>query len=470
MIDESKLASVLAERLPGFEALVACERLTAGASRETYRLTARVGGAERLLCLRRAPDEGQSAMKQGPGLDIESRLFAAAHRAGVPGPEVFFGLEPDDGLGSGFVMEWIAGETLGQRIARGSDFAAARKTLARQCGEVLARLHQIDLKAERLEDDLESFTPEHAVRKTHAAYLELETPQPMIDFTAMWLLDNLPPKKRKLALVHSDFRNGNLMVDPATGIVAVLDWELAHIGDPMRDLGWLCTRSWRFGVPQKPVGGFGDYDDLIEGYESVSKQKVDRGALKFWEVFGSFWWAVGCLSMAQSWRDGKETSLERPVIGRRSSECQVDCVNMLIPDWARRPGPANRSLSTTELPRSGELLAGVRDFLRNVAAARMEGRDGFLARVAANSVDIVLRELELGADAEAWERQALFGLLGPSEAPTVELRASLCAAIRAGDVDLRRQDLRAYLRDSVMAQVMIDQPSYAGAIECMNRG
>jgi len=468
-MDHDKLESVLAERLPGFGKLLVCERLTAGASRETYRLAVQADGADRLLCLRRAPGEGESAMKQGPGLDIEARLFAAARQAGVPGPEVFFSLEPDDGLGSGFVMEWLTGETLGPRIARSPDFAAVRKSLARQCGEILARLHRIDLGVARLDDDLESFTPEHAVRKTHAAYLDLETPQPMIDFTAMWLLDNLPPKKRKLALVHSDFRNGNLMVDPAKGIVAVLDWELAHIGDPMRDLGWLCTRSWRFGVPQKPVGGFGDYDELIEGYESVSKQKVDRSVLKFWEVFGSFWWAVGCLSMAQSWREGKETSLERPVIGRRSSECQIDCVNLLIPDWARRPGPDIRSLSTTELPRSDELLAGVRDFLRDVAAKKLEGRDGFLARVAANSVDIVLRELALGVDAEAWERQALFGLLGPSEAPTGDLRAALCAASRAGDMDPRRQDLRAYLRDSVLAQVMIDQPGYAGAVECLSR-
>ena len=118
----------------------------------------------------------------------------------------------------------------------------------------------------------------------------------------------------------------------------MLDWELAHIGDPMRDLGWLCTRSWRFGVADKPVGGFGDYDDLFAGYDVRAGHKVDRDAVRFWEVFGSFWWAVGCLSMAQSLRDGKETSLERPVIGRRRSECQIDCVNLLIPGWGGTAG------------------------------------------------------------------------------------------------------------------------------------
>src|SRR5262245_17282487 len=150
MMDQATLESVLLARMPGCQRLVACERLSAGASRETYRLTAEIKGAERLLCLRRAQDEGKSAMKQGPGLDVEERLFAAARKAGVPGPEVFFSLEPQDGLGVGFVMEWISGETLGAKIARSADFARARKSLARQCGEILAKLHRIDLTAAEL--------------------------------------------------------------------------------------------------------------------------------------------------------------------------------------------------------------------------------------------------------------------------------------------------------------------------------
>ena len=170
-MDQAQLESVLQARLPGFEKLAACERLTAGASRETYKITAKMKGAERLLCLRRAQGDGKSAMSQGPGLDVEARLFAAARKAGVPGPDVLLVLEPDDGLGSGFVMEWVSGETLGGKIARSADFAKARKSLARQCGEILAKLHQIDVDAAHLDGDLEEFTPEHAVRQTHAAYL-----------------------------------------------------------------------------------------------------------------------------------------------------------------------------------------------------------------------------------------------------------------------------------------------------------
>lgn len=467
MIDNARLEAVLRARLSGFEKLVSCDRLSAGASRETYRLHVVMHGAERKLALRRAEGEGASTMSAGPGLEGEAKLFAAARDAGVPGPEVLLVLRPEDGLGAGFFMEWISGETLGGKIARAPEFAEVRKTLARQCGEILARLHKVDVKASGLDKMLEVLTPEAFVRRTYERYLALGTPQPMIDFAAQWLLHNLP-KQHASALVHSDYRNGNLIVDPEKGVVAVLDWELAHIGDPMRDLGWLVTRSWRFGVAEKAVGGFGDLDDLIAGYESVAGGTVDRAAVRFWELFGSFWWAVSTLSMGQSFRDGSEKSLERPVIGRRSSECQIDCVNMLIPGPVDTPETVQRSLSGTDLPRTDELLAGVRDFLKGEAAPALNGRNQFLARVAANSIDIALRDLALGPEASRRESEALEQILGAAGA-LQELREKLCVAIRSGGIDVGREDLHAYLRQSVYAQVMIDQPGYAGAIEAGKR-
>lgn len=464
MIDTARLETVL-KRLPAFERLLSCDRLSAGASRETYRLKVMMDGAERKLALRRAEGAGKSAMGSGPGLEVEAKLFAAARDVGVPGPEVLVVLAPEDELGAGFVMEWIDGETLGGKVARAPEYAEARKGLARQCGEILARLHSVDVEKTGLSDVLESFTPEHIVRKTHAAYLELHTPQPMIDYTAMWLLKNLP-KERPLALVHSDFRNGNLIVDEARGVVAVLDWELAHVGDPMRDLGWLVTRSWRFGVPDKEVGGFGEVDELVAGYESASGSKVDKDAIRFWEVFGSFWWAVGTLSMGQSFRSGMETSLERPAIGRRSSECQIDCVNLLIPGGVSKIEAEAQSLSATDLPRTDELIVGIRDFLKGEGGQALSGRNQFLARVSANALDIVMRELAMGPEAVRFEVEALRGLLG-SDGALQDQREKLCRKIRFGEVDPDSPALHSYLRQSVFNQVMIDQPGYAGAAECL---
>ncbi|MFP6773205.1 MAG: phosphotransferase family protein, partial [Alphaproteobacteria bacterium] len=244
----------------------------------------------------------------------------SAKAVGVPEPEVHYVLREDDGLGEGFIMSWLEGEALGARIVRAPELAAIRPKLAFECGQILARIHGIDLAATGLGECLKTMTAKAFVHDTWDGYKGFDTPQPMIDYTARWLLDNLPGDMNLApvhTLVHNDFRNGNLMIGP-DGVVAVLDWEVAHIGDPMRDLGWICTNSWRFGS-DLPVGGFGTYDDLFAGYQSISGQAVDRERVKFWEVFGSFWWAIGCLSMAEHYRTGPDNTVERPAIGRRTS-------------------------------------------------------------------------------------------------------------------------------------------------------
>ena len=215
-----------------------------------------------------------------------------------------------------------------------------------------------------------------ATLKTRARIADPATPQPMIDYTARWLQENLPEHYDN-ALVHNDFRNGNFMVD-RNGIVAVLDWEIAHIGDPMRDLGWICTNSWRFGVTEKPVGGFGEYEDLFRGYESVSGEPVNPDHVKFWEVFGSFWWAVGCLGMAEHYRTGPDQTVERPAIGRRSSECQVDCVNLLIPGPVTLIDPAGnaklaKGKSTQRIDAAAAAVLAVAQASRMAARPRKAG-------------------------------------------------------------------------------------------------
>src|SRR5262245_2036117 len=346
-----------------------------------------------MLAMRRAPAGVATPQSGYPGLATEAMLILAARAAGVPEPDVLWVLLPEDRLGDGFIMQWLEGETLGARIVRDPALASVRPRLAEQCGEILARIHAIDLKSTGLTARLSLITPEQFVRTTWERYQALGTPQPMIDFTARWLLEHLPPPVAP-ALVHNDFRNGNIMVS-GEGVVAVLDWEIAHIGDPMRDLGWICTNSWRFGVSELPVGGFGTYADLFRGYERVSGKRVNPDHVRFWEIFGSFWWACSSLSMAQHYRSGPDKTVERPAIGRRSSECQVDCVNHLIPGpvslIAPEPSPEN-----LDMPRLDELVVSVRDYLHEEVMPATSGRTRFLARVAGNSLDIVRRDLVLG--------------------------------------------------------------------------
>lgn len=465
---EEKLARVLEAHIPGYRSLKSCDRLSGGASQETYRLIVETGEGERPLAMRRAPggivDE---TVGTRPGLAAEAELFRLAREAGVPEPEVYYVLVEADELGHGFIMQWLEGEALGAKIARAPEFEQIREKLAFQCGEILARIHTIDVKAPGLGGRLHEMTPAQFVTQTWDNYKAFDTAQPMIDYTGRWLMENLP-QVGEMCLVHNDFRNGNFMVMPDVGVTAVLDWEIAHIGDPMRDLGWLCTNSWRFGKTELPVGGFGTREDLFAGYESVSGRKVDPAHVKFWEVFGSFWWAASSLGMAEYYRHGPDASVERPAIGRRSSECQVDCVNLLIPGPVEKPEPIAMTLSSN-MPRSDELLASVRDFLREDVMRETKGRTSFLARVASNSVDIVLRELELGPAHKAYQQKGLEGLLG-KKADLETLQRELTQALRDGSMALDKPGLASFLRQSVVTQIAIDQPKYSGYRTALEQG
>lgn len=453
-----KLRKVLTTHIDGCTGLVAVDRLSGGANQETYRLLITTESGERTLALRRAAGGAYVEPSPGhPGLDAEALLIRSARAVGVPEPEVYYVLKHHDDLGDGFVMQWIDGEARGARILRDDRFANVRTGLARECGRILARIHSIDVEATGLDRHLAVMSPAEFVNQTWEEYKAYDTPQPMIDYTARWLLANLPRNFRP-QLVHNDFRSGNFIVNDH-GIVAVLDWELAHIGDPMRDLGWMCVNSWRYGGDQ-PVGGFGSYEDLFAGYEEESGRKVDPEIVRFWEVFGSFWWAIGCLTMTEHYRTGPDKTVERAAIGRRSSECQVDCVNLLIPGPVDLVTP-NTFESTLDMPRVDELVTSVRDFLRDDVMAATTGRANFMARVASNSLDIVLREMALGEQVQAREHERLQAFYGSDE-DLEQLRWRLVRELRDGSQPLEDPRLQVHLRQTVVNQIGIDQPRYSG--------
>ena len=456
---DRKLSAVLARAIPGFQRLQMSERLSGGASQETYRIVIDDGGKQRELAMRRAPGGVYVDQTPGhPGLAAEAKLMQCAKRAGVAEPEVFCMLEAGDGLGDGFIMQWLDGIALGAQVVRAPQLEAIRPRLAYLCGEILAKIHTIDVVETGLDQLLDQLTPTEYLEQTWQKYREYDTPQPMIDFTGRWLSDHLPAEQVP-ALVHNDFRNGNVMFDE-NGVVAVLDWEVAHIGDPMRDLGWICTNSWRFGRSDLPVGGFGTYEDLFAGYESITATPVDPECVKWWEVFGSFWWAIGCLGMAEHYRTGPDKTVERPAIGRRTSECQVDCVNLLIPGAVDLV--ANPVGQSDDMPRVDELLTSVHDFLHGDVMQQTTGRTNFLARVAGNSLDIALRELRLGGMACAAELARLRQLFEEPLADLSTLRWRLVNGLRDGTVVLDRPQLAEHLRATVVNQIAIDQPKYSG--------
>jgi len=313
----------LARRRLGGDGVADVRRLSAGATQEIWRFDLIAGTETTTLVLRRAPG-GTRVSETAVGLETEARLIEAADAAGVPVPPVCCVLSPDDGLGHGFIMGFVEGETLGGRIARGDALAAIRPTLAHQCGQILARIHAIDPAGF---PTLRRATPAEMLAQYEAVYRASQWPRPVFELALRWLKDHCPPPPRRPLLVHGDFRNGNLMVGP-DGVRAVLDWEIAHVADPMEDLGWICVNSWRFGVEDKPVGGFGLREDLWAGYEAAGGAPVQRDRALFWEVYGSLRWGIMCSGMTASFRTVDPT-VERAVIARRTSETEIDLMRLL---------------------------------------------------------------------------------------------------------------------------------------------
>lgn len=252
-------------------------------------------------------------------------LVRAAHEAGVPVPRPYFLLEERDGLGRGFVMERVEGEALPRRILRDPEYAEARPRLAARCGEILAAIHRIDTTPLGFLSEIpESRDPIDAQRERLDFYGEAH---PALELGFRWLEAQRRPIGRG-HLVHGDFRNGNFLVGPE-GLRAILDWECSHSGDPLEDLGWLCTRSWRFGSEEFPVGGFGRRADLYERYTSSGGVDIDPERVHYWEVYGLVRWAVINLMQAHGHVFEGRSSVVFAACGRNVAEIEYDLLKTL---------------------------------------------------------------------------------------------------------------------------------------------
>ncbi len=323
---EQKLGRCVAAWCPGATGVVGVARLSGGASQETWSFDIVYPNGNIGSILRRAPAGYGASPGRAAGLDAEARLMQLAYDAGLPSPRVMHVLTPQDELGAGFIMARVEGESIARKILRDAQFAKARPILARQLGKVIAGIH--GLPVSKL-PKLRQMTSTKEITDLDREYRSFGWPRPVFELALRWLRDRDPGPSVEMTLVHGDFRHGNLIIGP-DGVRAVLDWELAHTGDPMEDLGWICVNSWRFGEIDKPVGGFGSREELFAGYEAAG-HRVDPARVMFWEVMGTLRWGVMCCGMMQRFRLGPDHSMERAMIGRRSSETEIDLLRLLAP-------------------------------------------------------------------------------------------------------------------------------------------
>jgi aminoglycoside phosphotransferase (APT) family kinase protein len=461
MTGASGLASALASRLSALWGthveVTGARPLPGGASRESWDVCVRtVGDArlpaeERRLILLR--DAGGRARYPDKDVAVEAAAMTAARLAGVPVAEIYdYG---DGALGQAYLlMERLDGETIPRRLLRDEAYAAVRPGLARRLGEVLARIHQVD------PDSVPGLPRVDALDQVTGLYQAFAEPRPALEIGLRWLAGHRPAPAAD-TLVHGDFRTGNLMVGE-NGLHGVLDWELAHRGDPRQDLGWLCTKAWRFGSAS-PVGGFGARADLMAGYAAAGGTPPDEQTQRWWELCGTVRWALLCRRQAERYLAEREPSIELAVLGRRVCEQEYDILLALghaAPLTVADPLDNLEDLGTDaapphDRPPGPELLRAVREFLTAEAGLRAgpDPRLRFHARVAANALRIAEREAMLAA-AHAQSHRARLAALGCAD------DAALCAAIRDGSLDHRFDEVVEAVRGATVDKLTVANPGH----------
>ncbi|WP_439569983.1 phosphotransferase [Sphingopyxis sp.] len=432
MTDLSALLPPFMARVSGGGALSGLERLSGGANMESWAFEW-AGGA---YVLRRAPSAAYMADRPFGHAD-EAALVMAAQAAGVKAPEVVGVLADADGMGTGYVMRRVMAEVSPAKI-----LADPPRSLLADLGRELARIHAIP--GDAIPAAIPLMDTRAALAELRSRFLSYGGDRPVIALAIKWCEDHLPAPADPV-LVHGDYRMGNVMVDE-DGLAAVLDWELAHRGDAHEDLAFGCMTVWRFGRIDRPAFGVGSLADYFAAYEAAGGVRVDRDRFRFWLVYRTLWWALGCLQMGQAWRSGADPTVERVVIGRRTAEQELDLLLLLeaeAPEVERGralpPSPDAAPAPTGE-PTHSEIVQAVRDWIEGSIKPRAEGHAKFEAVVAMNALGIVLRDLSADVRAED---------------------AALAEALLSGTTSLAEPGLLARLRRAVLDKCAIDSPKYA---------
>ena len=412
------------------------QRLTGGAVMESWRFAAGTSA----FVLRRAPS--LAFMEGRPyAHHVEAALIEAARAKGVTAPEVVAVLEEADGLGSGFVMRALPG-TADPKVILACDDPAG---LLREAARDLARIHS--LQQADVPEGVPVMDYRAAIADLKQQFMDAGGDRPIIALGLKWLEDNCPAEVEPV-LNHGDYRMGNLLVE-GSRLTGVLDWEIAHFGDRHEDLAFGCMAVWRFARYDRPALGLGAIEDFIAAYEAEAGVTIDPLRFRFWTIYRTVWWAMGCLKMAAQWRSGADRMLERVVISRRTSEQELDLLLLLEGDAprTRRRGWVPDSLSDQPFEPMGEatsaeIAVAVSEWLATLKD-KLSGHDRFQLAVARNALGIL----------ERVSRSAYVNLL-PDDGD------ELSRQILSGEKTLADKYLLQDLRFSALECVQADSPKY----------
>ncbi len=455
-LSTDELAAALGHRLGG--TVRDLRRLSGGASRVTSAFDLQTANGDGMSPLILQMDRGGTAQKGR--VRMEAALLRAAAKAGVPVPAVVALGEGDgdsegdgDGLGDGLGTSWLVvqrleGETIPRKILRDDEWAAARRALTAQAGRALAAIHTIDPAS------IDRLPPADPLGDPLPLLDALREVRPALELGVRWLAAHRPANRPRVT-VHGDYRLGNFLVGP-DGLRGVLDWELAHTGDPAEDIGWLCAPAWRFGG-SGDVGGFGALPELLAAYAAAGGETMTPARVRWWQVYATVKWAAICALQASAHLSGATRSVELATIGRRVCESEWDLFALLGTPPPASAGPVAADGPTPPFgrPTAAELVEAVREYLDGVME---RGDDGarFEARVARNALGIAERELRLGPMLRAAHAARLAGLGFADD-------AALAAALRSGALDAEWESIAPALAAAARDQLLVANPSYLPA-------
>jgi aminoglycoside phosphotransferase (APT) family kinase protein len=333
---ESRIEGYLQAKLPAASEIVVAnlQRIPGGASRETWSFDAtwRENGAEvsEGLIIRRDPDASVLETDR----DLEFRVVQAVYGS-VPVPKTYW-IETDGAALDRpfFVMGRIDGcEANPTRVLMDPRFFASRERIAREFVDILARIHAIDPESAGLsflDGPADPGACALAEIEKWEAVIERDSlePQPVLRGAFRWLRHHLPRPPQRIVLVHADYRTGNFLAAPDGEIKGILDWEMAHLGDPMEDVGWACMRPWRW-LGNELVGGLMERDDFYRMYQEASGLKIDEDAVRFWEVVGNIKLAAIFITGARSFTDARTRSPLMAFLGRNVNRLELEIMDLM---------------------------------------------------------------------------------------------------------------------------------------------
>lgn len=315
---EDAIARYLEARIPGARDMKVTHllRIPGGASRETWMFKATwhtdAGRHAEELILRKDPPASLLETDR----ETEYAFYSTFPGSRVPVPRMRW-LEPDPSHLGGpfFVMDRVLDIEASPVVILEPQYESVRPRIARELYEILAAIHAFDWRdspahrASPLPPPAPGECWQREVAHWERIINENEiSPQPIIRAAIRWLRRNPPPPAERVTIVHGDYRVGNVLYATDGSIRGVVDWEMAHLGDPIEDIAWSFMADWERAHDGKK-GGIVVAADAIRIYEEASGVKVDPAALRWWSVFSNVKAQAIWLTGARSFQEGRSTEL-----------------------------------------------------------------------------------------------------------------------------------------------------------------